>query len=230
MSIMINGSVGRGGVNRKGDTRKIQKLLNAVFPGTPLDETGEVDAKTIRRIERFQRRFLNNPDGRVDPGGKTLRRLNQAAPGESGEWKGDSSKWSQEKKLRSLDPRMRPIVEHIIAELAHQGFKPKIFFAWRSVKVQQELKAQGNSTISFSFHNAQKPDGTPNAYAVDIIDRRWAWEKEAETNGFWEALGRLAKAEGLFWGGDWRKFKDVAHVQFHPNRMLAEIRRESNLA
>ena len=81
MSIMINESVGRGGVNRKGDTRKIQKLLNAVFPATPLDETGEVDAKTIRRIERFQRRFLTNPDGRVDPGGKTLRRINESAPG-----------------------------------------------------------------------------------------------------------------------------------------------------
>ena len=52
-----------------------------------------------------------------------------------------------------------------------------------------------------AFVQAQKPDGTPNAYAVDIIDRRWAWGQEAETNGFWDALGSLAKAEGLFWGG-----------------------------
>jgi hypothetical protein len=84
--------------------------------------------------------------------------------------------------------------------------------------------------ILYYVLNAPKPDGIPNAYAVDVIDRRWAWGEEAETNGFWEALGRLAKAEGHFWGGDWRKFKDVAHVQFHPNRMLAAIRRESDLA
>ena len=107
---------------------------------------------------------------------------------------------------------------------------PKIVYAWRSVAVQQELVAQGRSRVRFSFHNAQKPDGTPNAYAVDIIDRRWAWSDAAMANGFWDALGKSAKQQGLFWGGDWRKFKDWAHVQLHSNKMLAQVRRESGLA
>ena len=84
--------------------------------------------------------------------------------------------------------------------------------------------------MRFSFHNAQKRNGTPKACAADIIDKRWAWGDAAEANGFWQALGAAAKAEGLNWGGDWRSFKDWAHVQLHPNNMLAEVKRQSGLA
>jgi len=125
---------------------------------------------------------------------------------------------------------MRPKVERVTDALKAQGFRPKIVYAWRSVAVQQELVAKGRSRVRFSFHNAQKRDGSPRAYAADIIDRRWAWSATAKANGFWEALGNAAKREGLFWGGDWRSFKDWAHVQFHPNRMLTEVKRESGLA
>ena len=76
----------------------------------------------------------------------------------------------------------------------------------------------------------RKKNGTPNAYAVDIIDKRWAWGDEAEENGFWQALGKAGKAEGLFWGGDWRRFKDWAHLQFFPNNKLSDVKKESGLA
>jgi len=42
----------------------------------------------------------------------------------------------------------------------------------------------------------------PNSYAADIIDKRWGWKKEAETNGFWTVLGEEAKERGLVWGDD----------------------------
>ena len=230
MSVQISGSVGRGGKNGKADTRKIQGLLNAIFPATPLQTDGLCGARTIRRIERFQRRFSKKPDGRVDPGGRTLKRLNAAAPALQKAWTGDSSKWAEKKKLDSLDSRLRKKTVRILEALKVDGFKPKIFFGWRSVAVQRRLVEEGNSTVSFSFHNAQKKNGTPNAYAADIIDKRWAWGKRAEQRGFWDALGRAAKDEGLYWGGDWRTFRDVAHIQLHPNYKLSEIKRQSGLA
>lgn len=230
MSIQIQDSVGAGGNNGKADTRKIQKLLNAIFPSQLLEVDGDCGTKTVNKIKRFQRRYMNNPDGRVDPGGRTLRKLNAAAPAMQSDWSGDSSKWSQEKKISSLDNRMGRKVGKVIDSLKEQGFRPKIVYAWRSVAVQAELVAQGNSKVKFSFHNAQKKDGTPNAYAVDIIDRRWAWQKEAEQNGFWQALGKAGKEQGLYWGGDWRKFKDWAHLQLFPNGKLSEIKKESGLA
>ena len=133
---------------------RFENLLCAIFPARPVDVTGACDDKTLRRIERFQGRFMDDPDRRVDPHGKTLRRLNQSAPGAQPDWSGDSSKWSQEKKLKSLDPRMRAKVDKVLNALVDEGFKPKIFFAWRSVAVQQELVARGNSKVRFSFHNA----------------------------------------------------------------------------
>ena len=43
-------------------------------------------------------------------------------------------------------------------------------------------------------------------------------------NGFWTALGEEAKAQSLYWGGDWKDFKDVAHVQLVPNSDLHRVK------
>lgn len=230
MAVSLAGSVGRGGENRAPDVRSIQKLLNQIYPLTPLVIDGRIGPRTIARIERFQRRFMQSPDGRVDPSGRTLRSLLAAAPAADPVWSGDSSAWSQEKKLESLDRRIRPKVERVLEALKSGGFKPKVVFAWRSVAVQAELLRLGRTRVSFSFHNAQTKSGTPNAYAADVIDSRWAWSAQAEQNGFWEALGRAAKDEGLYWGGSWITFKDWAHLQLYPSSRLADIKRESGLA
>ena len=76
----ITGSVGRSGVNNAVDVKLIQKLLNAQeIPGevTRLTEDGKIGDKTISRIEAFQKKILKvfNPDGRVDPNGKTFKKL-----------------------------------------------------------------------------------------------------------------------------------------------------------
>ena len=229
MAIELTASVGKSGSNKKTDVKKLQNALNRVFPALMLDIDGLCGPKTIRRIVRFQRRFMNNPDGRVDPNGRTLKRLNTAAPDLLDQWDGDSARWSQDKKLASLDHRMRPRVVRVLEALKTEGFQPKIVYAWRSVTKQLEIFNAGHSKVKFSFHNAQQQNGTPNAYAADIIDKRWAWEKAAERNGFWEALGRNSRLQELYWGGDWISFKDWAHVQFYPNYMLAEIKQESGI-
>lgn len=230
MAISITSSVGKGGTNKKSDVKSVQGALNAVYPALALAVDGLCGPKTIRRIEKFQRRFMNNPDGRIDPGGRTLKRLNSATPDIQEAWSGDSAKWPEDKKLDSLNTYLRPKIKRILARLTDEGFQPKIVYAWRSVSKQLELVEAGHSRVRFSFHNAQKKDGTPNAYAADIIDKRWAWTRAAEQNGFWEALGKSAKNEGLYWGGDWISFKDWAHVQYYPNYKLADVKRESGLA
>lgn len=145
------------------------------------------------------------------------------------EWSGDSSQWSQEKKLLSMTPLLRPKVESVLAALSSTGYKPQIFYGWRSVAVQLELYRKGNTKVKFSFHNAQKKDGTPNAYAADIIDERYGWTGTALSSGFWKSLGEEAKKQGLYWGGDWANFRDWAHVQQVPNERLAAVKRESGL-
>jgi hypothetical protein len=86
MTQTISASVGSGGVNRKDDSMTVQELLNEVpanqgGPSPQLVVDGLPWTKTIAAIRHFQKVQLNFkwPDGRVDPNGKTLARLNEFA-------------------------------------------------------------------------------------------------------------------------------------------------------
>ena len=82
----IRYSVGRGGRNTSPqDVFTVQYLLNCVpcNQGGPMPELavdGIAGPKTVAAIMRFQRGCLAFPDGRVDPGGPTLARLQQFDP------------------------------------------------------------------------------------------------------------------------------------------------------
>jgi hypothetical protein len=80
--VSISASVGLGGVNRKDDSKKIQIALNNVLeifggPAVPLVVDGLPWDKTIKAIRKFQTRQLGWSDGRVDPTGPTLAKLNE---------------------------------------------------------------------------------------------------------------------------------------------------------
>lgn len=224
----ISASVGKRGVNRRGDVLIVQGLLkeSASDPGAA---DGVCGPKTVAAIERFQQRFLHRPDGLIEPGKLTWTKLTAASTRVLLEWQGDSSRWPEEKKLRSLKSEFRPKVQDLLSRLIIAGFKPKIFYGWRSVQVQEELYKKGRTKVRFSFHNVQLPDGTPNACAADIIDARFGWSDTADTRQFWDALGTEAKNLGLVWGGDWTSIPDYAHVQFYPNSLLHRVKEQSGL-
>jgi len=88
MAISLTTSVGRNAVNEKSDVKKIQKLLNEcrhlLIPFVDkVDESGDADSTLIERIELFQRRVVVgvDVDGRIDPAGRTLAKLNENARG-----------------------------------------------------------------------------------------------------------------------------------------------------
>ena len=83
MTTAILGSVGAGGLNRRGDVLTIQRLMQqaqatlaqpSVHPG---DDDGRVGDGVVSAVEAFQRDhcFMRRPDGRIDAGGMTWRRL-----------------------------------------------------------------------------------------------------------------------------------------------------------
>lgn len=82
----INASVGQGGKNDRDDVRTIQRLLNLIEPHdggpvVPLVEDGWIGAKTNRAILDFQRAQQTGSDGKVDPFGPTLKRMNEISKG-----------------------------------------------------------------------------------------------------------------------------------------------------
>ncbi len=79
MATSITASVGEGGKNNSPDVIAIQTLLNKwVDPKVAINGTctGKPDDPTVIAIRSFQSRFSSSPDGRVDAGGGTLKKLN----------------------------------------------------------------------------------------------------------------------------------------------------------
>ncbi len=85
MSMGIMGSVGEGGRNNLQDVKTVQTLLNEriKIPTPKLVVDGKSGPKTREAIIQFQKNVLSmrHPDGRVDPNGKTITKLND--PGAS---------------------------------------------------------------------------------------------------------------------------------------------------
>lgn len=84
MAVRITGSVGESDAthaapNVADDVILIQRLFNAIGTRPLLAVNGVADQKLKDAITRFQSTFMSDPDGRIDPGGGTLRRLNRAA-------------------------------------------------------------------------------------------------------------------------------------------------------
>jgi hypothetical protein len=75
--ITVSRSVGRGGTNLAPDVAKVGDALTQIGPdnggvyGPPLSNEGLAQA-----IQQFQRFHKLSPDGRIDPGGGTLRKMN----------------------------------------------------------------------------------------------------------------------------------------------------------
>ena len=84
MEVRLGGSVGKGGLNCLTDVASVQQLLNEHLPPRvkPLEIDGDAGPLTIDLIARWQRRhgIMSHPDGRIDPGGPTLRALNRSQP------------------------------------------------------------------------------------------------------------------------------------------------------
>ncbi|MCI5138912.1 MAG: hypothetical protein D3922_10980, partial [Candidatus Electrothrix sp. AR1] len=76
----ISGSVGQGGRNRPQDVRIVYALLNKIL-SIPLAVSEQVSDQLIRAIKDVQKTFMSRPDGRIDVGGRTWRRLTIPAGG-----------------------------------------------------------------------------------------------------------------------------------------------------
>ncbi len=80
-TVAISGSVGVGGRNLAADVKAIQAALNDIPPADggadpKLAVDGIAGPKTNRAIARFQQRNIGWSDGRIDPGGPTLKAIN----------------------------------------------------------------------------------------------------------------------------------------------------------
>lgn len=76
---LLKSAVGAGAVNLRTDVRSVQHIFNRSGLTKHLDEDGIAGPQTIKQIRAYQFHHLHfrQPDGRVDPDGRTLRSLLQ---------------------------------------------------------------------------------------------------------------------------------------------------------
>ena len=78
MSDTLSASVGDGGINHPEDVKKVQILLKHHYPSVHIDMI--CGPHTIEAIRDFQKRFLKQADGVIDPNGLTWRKLAESIP------------------------------------------------------------------------------------------------------------------------------------------------------
>ena len=126
-------SVGVGGKNNKADVRVVQVLLNNFTTGLGLPALitdGDYGSKTATAIRKFQSQVLGfpNPDGRVDPGGRTITKLNgtPAAPDPallSGAdwWHANQARYANSAKVSDLVPDFADKVQRFVDAMRAGG-------------------------------------------------------------------------------------------------------------
>ncbi|MCI5165422.1 MAG: polysaccharide deacetylase family protein, partial [Candidatus Electrothrix sp. GM3_4] len=78
MTNSLTGSVGQNGNNRSNDVQAVYVLFNKILP-RPLAASDQVSTELVQAIRDFQQGFLSRPDGRIDAGGRTWKKLTAAA-------------------------------------------------------------------------------------------------------------------------------------------------------
>jgi peptidoglycan L-alanyl-D-glutamate endopeptidase CwlK len=110
-------------------------------------------------------------------------------------------------RVNGLNEKLQAALPGIMSDLQSEGWQPTIASGIRTPAEQAEKVRQGYSQTMNSKHLLGK--------AVDIVDKRYGWDGPAANKNyqFWKDLGDAARSRGLQWGGDWKSFKDVAHIQ-----------------
>lgn len=157
--ITIRGSVGRGGNNNPGQVRIIQELLNRHRP-VPLAQLATDDRigpKTIAAIEEFQKRVVKmpRPDGRVDPGGGTLRALSAPANGHPARLPtAGLTSQQQQKLLAALDriPALKGVgvgfVGRGMSQIVRPAAMPSGLQTWIVLVEEEELSSTASTRPS----------------------------------------------------------------------------------
>lgn len=76
---MLSSSVGNKGINKSDDVKTVQQIINLRDdlrkPLPILVVDGKFGAKTQVVIDQIQSKFMQNPDGRIDPYGTTIKKM-----------------------------------------------------------------------------------------------------------------------------------------------------------
>ncbi|MDR0307976.1 MAG: M15 family metallopeptidase [Chitinispirillales bacterium] len=117
--------------------------------------------------------------------------------------------------VEKLHPEMRAKAEKLTALCRENGLPLLITETLRSEAEQTQLYEKGRSAPGKIVTNCKYPQSA-HCWGVAFDFCRNVKGKEYENcDGFFQKVGQLGKSIGLFWGGDFKSFKDMPHFE-HP--------------
>lgn len=130
---------------------------------------------------------------------------------------------------RSLDdllPAVKARVERFIAAAKAEGIDLLVTSTYRDNESQNALYAQGRTAPGKIVTNAKAGESFHNfRCAIDVVPivaGKPRWDVKDEV---WQKIGKLGKAQGLEWAGDWKRFKEYPHFQYTGGLNLAQLQK-----
>ena len=133
------------------------------------------------------------------------------------------------RKLEDLHPLVVERALELVRVAQAEGIEILVTSTLRTFEEQADLFAIGRTKPGKIVTNAQAGNSWHNfGLAFDVVPL--VNGKAIFDSPFWNRIGELGKQVGLFWGGDFKSFKDKPHFEFHPNLTLADANqwRENN--
>ncbi len=130
--------------------------------------------------------------------------------------------------LEHLHPKARELAELLQTLCRERGLNLLITDTWRSEAEQTALYAKGRTAPGGIVTNCKYPL-SPHNWGVAFDFCKNVKGHEYDDTAFFKAVGALAKTIGLFWGGDFKSFTDMPHLEvaeYLPNNSVAALRKQ----
>lgn len=128
-----------------------------------------------------------------------------------------------EKAILTLLPEVRPAARQLVENAAKAGIFIKITSGTRTYAEQQALYDQGRSKPGKIVTNA-KPGSSWHNHGVALDVTIFNGSQPVWESPDYARVGKIGKALGFVWGGDFRSIKDEPHFEMTNGKTLAEAR------
>ncbi len=109
--------------------------------------------------------------------------------------------------IKILYPNFAYLILKLFANAYSSGLKVLIKETYRSQARQFKLFQEGHTQLK---QNGMHHFGVATDFCFRDTQNKPPQEKD------WQILGEIGRNLGLFWGGDWKTFKDFPHFQLIP--------------
>lgn len=133
------------------------------------------------------------------------------------------------RKITDLHPKVQVMANAMIDACERAGFDILITSTYRDAESQSDLYAQGRTKPGKKVTNAKAGQSWHNyRLAFDVVPLRNGkpvWGTSGADGKLWKEVGRIGKACGLEWAGDWvGKLQEMAHFQFSGGLTLTDLK------